>query len=185
MDWDAVFQSAASALVVSGIVIATFRFYVEKRIEHSFDRKLAEYEARLSERSELRVKYGTDRLSGYQNLVSQIRRVNRRCRDWLESELAADHDVAELLAETAKLQEAVYAYTVSLELDGLYAELHVWKGQMQSIAKRLDNAARLDGSDQTRAASVREAVRAEVPARLVEGNALADRLTALLGPLAE
>src|SRR4051812_16248913 len=162
MDWSDVARSALSAVFASATVIALFRFYFEKRIEHSFDRKLAEHEARLAELSGLRVAYGTERLGGYRDVVAQIRRGNRRCRDGLDGGANA----ADLLAHVARFEEMLYANAIALEHDGLYQDAHAWKNTMQSIAKRLENAARLDPVDPERAQSVRTAAVEQAPAAI-------------------
>lgn len=180
MGWDELVNSVISAAVASGIVLAGFRFYFEKRIEHSFDRKLAEHEARLAERSQLRVAYGTERLDGYRELVAQIRRVNRRCRDRLDSPEAMDGDVSQLLAEVARFEEVLYTNAIALEHDQLYEDVHAWKNLMQSVAKRLDNASRLDATDPERATAVRASVAEQAPQAMADGEAVVGRLNELI-----
>jgi hypothetical protein len=182
VDWEALGRSVLTAIVASGIVLAGIRFWVEKRLEYSFDRRLKEYEAQLTERSQVRIQYGTDRLAGYQRLVMTINVARRAFRTYLEE--GEPTDTSRLDAAVREFENALYENTVVLTNDNLYEEVHKCKNTLWSLVGQIDNARRTDREDPERAESIRLDVRNQVPKAILDAETVLDKLNEALRSLA-
>jgi hypothetical protein len=140
MNWSTIGQTVIASVITAGIIGVVFR----ASFEHMLDRRLKDYEAQLQERTALRTAFGEQRLEGYRNTITEIRQTRRALRDFLEAEpderLRA---VEEYNEATGNLQETLYINALPLQQDGLYLQVHTYKVNSRTLAKRLRNAVRL------------------------------------------
>jgi hypothetical protein len=163
IDWNALLQALVASGTVATAVGIVFKKYTEKRIEHVFDKKLKEYEAKLKEATELRIGIGKDRIEEYKKLSGLVQAVRRHAVDLCQTRDPAADEVAGLLAEVKDLQGVIYNLSVTLNLDQIYERVHSYKVEIEALAKNIENESNLRGKGQTeRANGVREIVNRSV-----------------------
>lgn len=156
---EALLQAIITSGAIATAVGVVFRKYTEKRIEQVFDKKMKEYEARLQERTELRIGIGKDRIAEYKRLSHLVNSVRKQAVDLCaKPDLTAD-DIVGLGAQVKDLQELIYQSSVTLHLDHIYEKVHSYKVQLGSLVGIVENERKLRERRQAeRADGVREII---------------------------
>jgi len=163
VDWNALLQALVTSGTVATAVGIVFKKYTEKRIEHVFDKKLKEYEAKLKESTELRIGIGKDRIEEYKKLSGLVQSVRKHAVDLCEKPDPAVDEISELLSEVKDLQDIIYNLSVTLNLDQIYERVHSYKVELATLVKNIENERNLRDKGQTeRAHGVREIVNRSV-----------------------
>jgi hypothetical protein len=186
VEWNALFQ----ALIASGAAAAAsgfvFKKYTEKRIEHVFDKKLKEYEAKLKESTELRIAIGKDRIEEYKKLSGLVQSVRKHAVDLCEKPDPPVAEISGLLSEVKKLQDKIYNLSVTLNLDHIYEPVHSYKVELATLAKNIENERNLrDKGQNERADGVREIVNRSVSDIQSECKSIVALLVDLIPPKEE
>lgn len=159
INWDALVQAIITSGAIATAVGVVFRKYTEKRIEHVFDKKMKEYEAKLQERTELRIGIGKDRIAEYKRLSHLINSVRKEAVDLCAKLDLTAVEISGLTSKVHDLQEVIYQSSVTLHLDGIYEQLHSYKVQLGALAGIVENERKLRESGQSeRANGVREII---------------------------
>ncbi|PXF56682.1 MAG: hypothetical protein C4B59_16520 [Candidatus Methanogaster sp.] len=139
VDMDVLLQTIVASGAVAGALSLVFKVYTEKRIDHVFDRKLKEYEAKLQESTELRVNFGKNRIEQYAKLSALVLSVRKKAVDLCEMPTPTEKEISELNKEAKNLQEMIYDLFTTLEMDHIYDTIHSYKENLITLVKNLKN----------------------------------------------
>jgi hypothetical protein len=186
LDWNALLQALVTSGIVATAVGIVFKKYTEKRIEHVFDKKLKEYEARLKELTELRIGIGKDRIEEYKKLSGLVQSVRKRAVDLCDKPDPAVEEISSLEQEVKDLQDLIYNLSVTLNLDQVYERVHTYKVELTTLVKSVKNERKLLDMGQTeRADGVREIVNRSISDIQSECKSIVSLLVALISPKGE
>jgi hypothetical protein len=146
MDWSVVTQVAFTSLITSGIVVFVLRVVFERSLEHIFNRRLKEFEAKLQERTAFRSAFGEQRLEEYRRLSGEILRTRRALNDYLQAPPNRLLSTAGAYNQAVdRFQEALYDNALTLQQDGLYRRMHIYKVRCKTLAEALQAFMRTHG----------------------------------------
>ena len=183
LDWNALLQAIVTSSAVATAVGIVFKKYTEKRIEHVFDRKMKEFEAKLKEATELRIGIGKDRIEEYKKLSGLVQSVRKLAVDLCADADPAADDIAGLRSMAKDLQKMIYDLSVTLNLDGIYERVHRYKIELETLVKNIENERTLRDKGQAgRADGVRDIVNRSVSDIQSECKSIVDLLVHLISP---
>jgi hypothetical protein len=186
VDWNTLQQTFVTSAIVAAAVGFVFKQYTEKRIEHVFDKKLKEYEAKLKESTELRIGIGKDRIEEYKKLSGLVQSVRKHVVDLCEKPDPAVDEISGLLSEVKALQGIIHNLSITLNLDGIYERVHSYKVVLGNLVKEIGNERALRDKGQTeRADDVREIVNCSVSYIQSECKLIVALLVDLISPKEE
>lgn len=183
MNWSALFQQIiTSGVVIAGVVLVFWK-YVEKSMEQIFDRKLKEFEARLSVASALWIEMGRDRTQGYRTLSSLVLSVGRHAIDVCQNPEASQDEIEELTSEIRELERTLYGLFDLLTTDRIFSRVHAYKANAAILVKNLENEGRLRRSGSSdRADIAREDLDRAIAEIQTERQVLSNLLAGLIPP---
>src|SRR6516164_1458447 len=152
IDWNVLLQALVTSGAMATAVGVVFKKYTEKSIEHIFDRKMKEYEAKLREATELRIGIGKSRIEEYKKLSSLVQSVRKQAVDLCAKPDPALDEISGLLSKVKDLQDTIYNCSVTLNLDRVYERVHSYKGELAALAKNIENERNLRDKGQTKRA---------------------------------
>ena len=183
VDWNALLQVLTASGAVATAVAVVFKKYTEKQIEHVFDRKLKEYEAKLQAATAVRIGIGTERINEYKKLSGLIQSVRKDAVDLCSNPNAGADEFSRVLLSIRELQNTIYQLSITLNLDGIYERVHTFKIEAATLVKNVENEKNLRDKGQTeRAAGVREIIVRSVSGIQSECKAIVGLLVDLIPP---
>jgi hypothetical protein len=183
IDWNALLQAIVASGAVAGAVFFVFKKYTEKRIEHVFDRKLKEYEARLQEATALRIGIGKDRVEEYKRLSAMVMSVRKHAVNLYEMSNPTPDGISTLMSEAQDLENLIYGLSITLHLDRIYDRVHAYKVELKTLINNLENERKLRNKGQTeRADGVRGIIASAIKDIQNECKSIVDLLVSLISP---
>ena len=149
VDWNALFQTIVASGAVATAVGIVFKKYTETRIEHVFDKKLKEYEARLKETTEVRIAIGKARIDEYKGLIGVVQSVRKQAVDLAAKLDPTAEEISGLRSRVKELQEMIYSLSGTLSLDRIYERLHSYKVELDTLTKNIENESKIRVNGQT------------------------------------
>lgn len=183
IDWNALLQTIIASGVAAGAMSYVFKKYTEKRIEHVFDRKLKEYEAKLQESTALRIKIDTIRIEGYNKLSALMASARKDAVDLCEMSDPTEYDISKLMSKAAALQDMVHDLYIILHSDQIYGRVHVYKIKLKTLIKEVENERKWRDMGQIEQADgVREIITRSIADIQSENELIGERLGELIQP---
>ncbi|MBZ5502921.1 MAG: hypothetical protein LAN59_11920 [Acidobacteriia bacterium] len=124
--------SALTSLGVSALTTLCFQTYLTKRIEHHFQRQLAQFKANLELQVHAKQEIANRRLEAYPKLIESSYRTRNMARDLLQAGVSAD-SLQELVARVRELEDMVFRYRVDLESDNVFVLVHRYKNLLREF----------------------------------------------------
>lgn len=183
VDWNALIQVLTASGAVATAVGVVFKKYTEKRIEHVFDKKLKEYEAKLQAATAVRIGIGTERIDEYKKLSGLVQSIRKEAVDLCSNPDPAAAEISRALLSVKELQNTIYQLSITLNLDGIYERVHTYKIEAATLVKNVENERNLrDRGQAERAAGVREIISHSVSGIQSECKAIVALLVDLIPP---
>ena len=183
MEWDALIQTLISSSIVAGGLSFVFKQYTEKRIEHVFDKKLKEYEAKLQEATALNIGIGTDRIEEYKKLSALVNSIRKHAVVLSANPHASENNIGKLNSEAKKLENLIYEQSITLYSDRVYEQVHSYKVQVVNLIKNIENEQKLRVTGKSeRADGVKEVVDRSIREIETDCRSIVDLLVTLVTP---
>lgn len=175
IDWNALLQT----IVASGAVAVA--------LSYVFNRKLKEYEAKLRELTELRVKIGMDRIEEYKKLSNLVTSVRKHAVDLCEMSDPTEDEISAVVSKVDDLQKAIHNSCATMrenEIDygnEIYERVHSYKVQLRALIGNVENERKRRDEGQTkRADGVREDITRSIADIQSESKSIVDILAGLI-----
>lgn len=183
IDWNALLQTIVASGAVAGALSYVFKKYTEKSIEHVFDRKLKEYEAKLQVLTAIRIEFGTARIKEYKKLSALVTSIRKHAVNLCETSAPTEDEISALMSEAQDLENMIYDLSITLHMDQIYERVHGYKIELKTLIKNVENERKLRDKGQTeRADGVREIITRSIADIQSEYKSIVDMLMDLIPP---
>lgn len=159
MEWGGMLQALITSGVVAGVLGAVLNKSTERAVDHAFDRRIKDYEAKLAVATAAWTELQKVRQEKYRTLAQLVSLAGRHALDLAEHSAAPPREVELALIEANKLEETLAELIGELTEDGMYDRVHKYKGALKVLLQQLNNEAHHRRSDHVeRADSARSEV---------------------------
>lgn len=176
-----IIQSLLSSSIVAAAAIFFIKKFTENAVNHAFDRRMKEYEAKLNEETEVNIKYRGDKIEGYPVLLGKLLRARKNISRMVDGEVKSDHEMEDIRQDIKVLEEQLYDTAIFLKDDGVYNNVHELKNKLVSLRTNIESRKKLlDRMQNDRAAKV-DAVINQLSIEIdKECQEMIDKLTTLI-----